>query len=132
MSLSVRGLDAGQYGPAVLWTAMLEVALAFVGAMLLYKGIDRVRDQAEVKVETAYNRLEQTEQMVAVSQELLAARQEARRVSAQGLERGTYLRSQTEAAVAQESEAQTQLLQSKLEYAQAQDELNEAIGQTPN
>jgi DHA2 family multidrug resistance protein len=40
MSLSVRGLDAGQYGLAVLWTAVLEVALAFVGAMLLYKGID--------------------------------------------------------------------------------------------
>jgi outer membrane protein TolC len=96
------------------------------------ENLARVRDQAEVKVETAYDRLEQTEQMVAVSQELLAARQEARRVSAQGLERGTYLRSQAEAAVAQESEAQTQLLQSKLEYAQAQDELNEAIGQSAN
>jgi len=65
--------------------------------------------------------------MVAVSQELLVARKEARRVSAQGLEKGTYLRSQAEGAVAQESEAQT-LLQSQLEYAQAQDELNEAIG----
>lgn len=40
MSLSVRGLDAEQYGPAVLWTAVLEFALAFVGALLLYKGID--------------------------------------------------------------------------------------------
>jgi DHA2 family multidrug resistance protein len=40
MTLSVRGLDAEQYGPAVFWTAVLEVALAFVGALLLYKGID--------------------------------------------------------------------------------------------
>jgi MFS transporter, DHA2 family, multidrug resistance protein len=40
MSLSVRGLDAEQYGPAVFWTAVLEVALAFVGALLLYRGID--------------------------------------------------------------------------------------------
>jgi MFS transporter, DHA2 family, multidrug resistance protein len=40
MSLSVRGLDAEQYGPAVLWTAVLEFGLAFVGALLLYKGID--------------------------------------------------------------------------------------------
>jgi MFS transporter, DHA2 family, multidrug resistance protein len=40
MSLSVRGLDADQYGPAVLWTAVLEFALAFVGALLLYRGID--------------------------------------------------------------------------------------------
>ncbi|UWZ85184.1 MFS transporter [Occallatibacter riparius] len=39
-SLSVRGLDAEQYGPAVFWTAVLEIALAFVGALLLYKGID--------------------------------------------------------------------------------------------
>ena len=83
-------------------------------------------------METAYNKLEQTEQMIAASQELLTARKEARRVSAQGLEQGTYLRSQAESTVAQESQAQTQLLQSQLEYAQAQDELNEAIGQSAN
>jgi outer membrane protein TolC len=96
------------------------------------ENLARIRDGIEVKVESAYNKLEQTEQMIAVSQELVAVRQEARRVSAQGLERGTYLRSQAEAAVAQESEAQTQLLQSRLEYAEAQDELNEAIGQSSN
>lgn len=39
-SLSVRGLEAQQYGPAVLWTAMAELFLAFVGALLLYRGID--------------------------------------------------------------------------------------------
>jgi outer membrane protein TolC len=93
------------------------------------ENLARIRDEVRVKVETAFNRVEQTEQMVAVSQELLLARKEARRVSAQGLERGTYLRSQAETAIAQESEAETQLLQSQLEYAQAQDELNEAIGQ---
>jgi hypothetical protein len=92
------------------------------------ENLARITDEIEVKVQTAYNKLERTQQMVAVSQELLAARKEARRVSAQGLEQGTYLRSQSDAAVAQESEAQTVLLQSQLEYAQAQDELNEAIG----
>lgn len=96
------------------------------------ENLARTSDEVEVKVQTAYNKLEQTEQMLAVSQELLAARKEARRVSAQGLERGTHLRSQAEAAVAQESEAQTLLLQSQLEYAQAQDELNEAIGRSAN
>jgi MFS transporter, DHA2 family, multidrug resistance protein len=40
MSLSVRGLDAEQYGPAVFWIAVFEFTLAFVGAFLLYKGID--------------------------------------------------------------------------------------------
>jgi hypothetical protein len=68
--------------------------------------------------------------MVAVSQQLLATRQEARRVSLQQLKQGTYLRSQADAAVAQEFEAQTLLLQSQLERAQAQDELTNAIGQT--
>jgi outer membrane protein TolC len=96
------------------------------------ENLARITDETEVKVQTAYNKLERTEQMVAVSQELLAARKEARRVSSQGLERGTQLRSQAEAAVAQESEAKTRFLQSQLEYAQALDELNEAIGQTAN
>ena len=39
MSLSVRGLDAEQYGPAVFWTAAFELTVAFIGALLLYKGI---------------------------------------------------------------------------------------------
>ena len=96
------------------------------------ENLAQVSDEIEVKVQTAYNKLERTRQMVDVSQELLAARKEAQRVSAQGLEQGTYLRSQAQAAVAQESEAQTLLLQSQLQYAQAQDELNEAIGQSAN
>jgi len=65
-----------------------------------------------------------------LSRELLATRSEARRVSAQQLQQGTYLCSQTDAAAAQEFEAQTLLLQSKLEFAQAQDELTNAIGET--
>lgn len=96
------------------------------------ENLARVGDEIEVRVQTAYNKLERTQQMINVSQELLAARKEERRVSVQGLEQGTYLRSQSEVAMAQESEAQTGLLQSQLEYAQAQDELKEAIGQIAN
>jgi outer membrane protein TolC len=94
------------------------------------ENLARISDEVELRVETAYNKLERTQKMVAVSQELLATRQEARRVSAQQLERGAYLRSQAEAAAAQEFEAHTLLLQSQLDYAQAQDELVQAIGQT--
>jgi outer membrane protein len=94
------------------------------------ENLARVRDEVEVRVQTAYNKVERTQQMVAVSRELLATRQEARRVSAQQLQRGAYLPSQADAAAAQELEAQTLLLQSQLEYAQAQDELTDAIGQT--
>jgi MFS transporter, DHA2 family, multidrug resistance protein len=39
-SLSVRGLDPEQFGPAVFWTAVFELTLGFIGALLLYKGID--------------------------------------------------------------------------------------------
>ena len=39
-TLSVRGLDPEQFGPAVFWTAVFEIALAFIGALLLYKSID--------------------------------------------------------------------------------------------
>lgn len=92
--------------------------------------LSRISDEIEVRVQTAYNKLQRTRQMVAVSEELLATRREASRVSSQQLERGAYLRSQADAAAAQEFEAQTVLLQSQLEYALAQDELTEAIGQT--
>ena len=92
------------------------------------ENLARVRDEVEVRVTTAYNKLDRTAQMVAVSQELMAARKEATRVSEQGLERGTAMPSQADAAAAQESEARTLLLKSQLEYAQAKDELNEAIG----
>ena len=90
----------------------------------------RIRDEVAVRVQTALNKVERTQQMVAVSQELLATRQEARRVSAQQLQQGTYLSSQADAAAAQEFEAQTLLLQSQLEFAQAEDELTNAIGET--
>ena len=94
------------------------------------ENLARISDEVEVGVQTAYNRLDRTREMVAVSRELLATRSEARRVSAQQLQQGTYLRSQADAAAAQEFEAQTLLLQSQLEYAQAQDELTNAIGET--
>jgi DHA2 family multidrug resistance protein len=39
-SLSFRGLDATQFGPAVLWTAVPEMVLAVLAAHLLNKGLD--------------------------------------------------------------------------------------------
>jgi len=40
LSLSFRGLDATQFGPAVLWTAVAEMFLAVFAAHLLNKGLD--------------------------------------------------------------------------------------------
>jgi DHA2 family multidrug resistance protein len=39
-SLAVRGFDAAQIGPAILWTALPELLLTFLGAFLLNRGFD--------------------------------------------------------------------------------------------
>jgi outer membrane protein TolC len=95
------------------------------------ENLARVKDEAELRVQTAYNKLERTRQMVKVSEELVALREESSRVSGQQLERGVALKSQADSAVAQELDARTSLLQSQLDYIQAQDEVTHAIGRTP-
>ncbi len=95
------------------------------------ENLARVKDEVELKVQTAYNKRERTQQMVKVSEELLALREESSRVSAQQLERGVALKSQADSAVAQELDARTSLLQSQLDYIQAQDEMTHAMGRTP-
>lgn len=91
----------------------------------------RVKEEVELRVQTAYNKLERTRQMMQVSEEVLALRTESHRVFVQQLEQGAALRSQVDAAAAHELEAKTMLLQSQLDYIQAQDEMTEAMGQTP-
>jgi outer membrane protein TolC len=95
------------------------------------ENLARISDEVELRVQTAYNKLQRTQKMIAVSEELLAVRREARRVSAQQTEHGASLRSQAATVVAQEFEAQTLLLQSQLDYVQAADEMNQAIGRAP-
>jgi outer membrane protein TolC len=95
------------------------------------ENLARITEEAELRVQAAYNKLERTKQMVHVSEQVLVLRQEASRVSAQQLERGAALKSDTDGAVAREFEAKALLLQSQLDYIAAGDELVEATGQTP-
>jgi outer membrane protein TolC len=95
------------------------------------ENLARLTDEVELAVQTAYNKLERTQQMLSVSQELLATRSESSRVLQQELAHGAALRSQADIAVAQEFDAKTSLLQSQLEYTQAHDELIHAIGRPP-
>jgi outer membrane protein TolC len=95
------------------------------------ENLARVKDEVELRVQTAYNKLERTKEMVKVSEEMLALREESSRVSAQQLERGVALKSQADSAAAQELDARTSLLQSQLDYIQAQDEITHAMGSTP-
>jgi outer membrane protein TolC len=95
------------------------------------ENLARVTEEIEVQVQTASNRVERTREMVKVSEELLSLRSESSRTSTQQLEKGSLLKAQADAALAQEFDAKTTLLQSQLDYIQAQDELTQAIGRTP-
>jgi outer membrane protein TolC len=95
------------------------------------ENLARVRDEVQLRVRIAYDKLDRTREMVAVSQELLSLREESRRVSDEQLKRGAALQSQADLSAAHELEAKAGLMQSQLDYSQAQDELVVAIGQTP-
>ena len=95
------------------------------------ENLARLTDEVELAVQTAYNKLERTQEMRKVSEELLALRTESNRVLQQQLVRGEALSSQANLATAQELDARTLLLQSQLDYTQANDEIIHAIGRTP-
>jgi outer membrane protein len=95
------------------------------------ENLARLTDEVEVTVQTAYNKLERTQEMQNVSEELLTLRIESNRVLQEKLARGDALRSQADMAKAQELEARTLLLQSQLDYTQANDEVIHAMGRTP-
>src|SRR5580704_12911892 len=95
------------------------------------ENLAKLTDQVELAVETAYNKLERTNQMLQVSEEVLALRGESNRVLQQELLQGAALKSQAATSNAQEYEAKALLLQSQLYYCQAQDEFIHAMGQTP-
>jgi len=91
----------------------------------------KLTDAVELSVETAYNKLERTQQMLKVSEEVLALRAESNRVRQQELIRGAALNSQAHTATAQEYDAKALLLQSQMDYLQAHDELLNAMGSAP-
>ena len=95
------------------------------------ENLARLTDEVELAVQTAYNKLERTDQMRKVSEELLALRTESDRVLHEQLVRGEALGSQADMATAQKLDAKTLLLQAQLDYVQANDEIIHAIGRTP-
>jgi outer membrane protein TolC len=95
------------------------------------ENLARLTDAVELAVQTAYNKLERTQQMQKVSEQILALRTESSRVLHQKLVRGEALGSQANMGTAQELEARTLLLQSQLDYTQANDEIIHAMGRTP-
>jgi outer membrane protein TolC len=92
------------------------------------ENLARISDEVELRVQTAYNKLERTRQMIAVAEELLTLRRESHRNVAEQMARGAALRSQMGESSFRELEARTVLLQSQLDYLQATDEMSNAIG----
>jgi outer membrane protein TolC len=95
------------------------------------ENITKLADEVELAVETAYNKLERTQEMLKVSKEVLALRSESNRVLQQELLQGAALKSQAAMAAAREYDAKALLLQSQLDYSEAHDEFIHAMGRTP-
>jgi len=95
------------------------------------ESLAKLTDEVDLAVQTAQNKLERTNEMLKVSQEVLALRTESNRVLQQELLQGAALKSQAATAAAQEYDAKALLLQSQLDYAQAYDEFIHAMGRTP-
>ena len=94
------------------------------------ENLAKLTDAVEVSVQTAYNKLERTQQMMKVSEEILSLRTESNRVRQQELIRGAALNSQADNATAQEYDAKALLLQSQLDSLEAHDEIVHAMGGT--
>jgi outer membrane protein TolC len=95
------------------------------------ENLAKLTDEVELEVETAYNKLERTQQMLKVSEEVVSLRTESSRVMQQRVLQGAALNSQAANATAQQYDAKALLLQSQLDFLQAHDELLHAIGRTP-
>jgi len=96
------------------------------------ENLAKLTDEVELTVETAYNKLDRTQQMLKVSEEVVALRTESNRVMQQKLVQGAALNSQAANTTAQQYDAKALLLQSQLDFLQAHDELLNAIGRTPD
>ncbi len=94
------------------------------------ENLAKLTDEVELAVETAYNKLERTQEMLKVSEEVLALLSESSRVQ-QELLQGAALKSQAAMAAAQEYDAKALLLQSQLDYSEAHDEFIHAMGRRP-
>ena len=95
------------------------------------ENLARMTDEVELTLHAAYNKLERTQEMLKVSEEVVALRSESSRLLQQELLQGAALNSQAAMATAQEYEAKALLLQAQLDHAQAHDEFVHAMGVAP-
>ena len=91
----------------------------------------KIKDGLTVRVETAYDKVEQFESMVGVTEEALGVREEAARLADRQFEQNTVLASAREETHAKAASAKAAFLEANLGLSMAQAELKRTIGQIP-
>jgi outer membrane protein TolC len=93
--------------------------------------LQKLQDEVTVQVETAYDKVQQLQQMVGVAKELLDVRVESSRVSDRQFEQNAALASARAEAHAKSASAHASLLEATLGLSLAQGDLKRTIGQMP-
>jgi outer membrane protein TolC len=94
-------------------------------------GLDKTMDEIDVEIESAYDRVEQTESLVKVIEESLEVRTEAARLADRQYEQSVSLASSRAEAHAKLESAKASLLEAILSLSIAKGDLKRVIGQTP-
>jgi outer membrane protein TolC len=93
--------------------------------------LTKVEDEVEVQVETAYDKVEQLQDLAGVAAEALKAREEASRVTDRRFEQNAALDSARSEAHAKAISAQASYLEATLGLSLAQGDLKRTIGEIP-
>jgi len=95
------------------------------------ENLRRLKDEVAVTIQRGYNKVEQTQNMVQVANEVVQLRQESERLAENQRNQGVILVSDRRQAAAASYKAQADLLQAQLGYLLAWAELQQAVGRTP-
>ena len=95
------------------------------------ENLRRLKDEVAVTIQSGYNKLEQTRNMVQVANEVVKLRQESERLAENQRNQGAILVSDRRQATAASYKAQADFLQAQLGYLLAWAQLQQAVGRTP-
>jgi outer membrane protein TolC len=98
---------------------------------LAQTNLDKTVDEIDIEVESAYDKVEQSESLVKVIQEALEVRAEAARLADRQYEQSISLASSQAEAHAKLSSTKASLLEATLSLSLAQGDLQRTIGQMP-
>lgn len=95
------------------------------------ENLERLKEAVSVQVDRSYNKVQRTQHMLQVANEVVKLREEGERLAENQMAQGIVLVSNRKQASAASYKAQADLLQAQLAYLLAGAELEEAAGRTP-